>query len=612
MTLKVLLVDDEALARARLRTLLAECEAPAAVPAGEAANAAQAMELLLRQPVDAVLLDVHMPGADGLALAQALRDLPHPPAVVFVTAHAEHAVAAFELEAVDYLTKPVRRERLEAALQKVQRAMLARGEAPAAAPQVLLIHDRGRTERVPIDEVLYFKAELKYVTPRAAGPGAPRRPGGRRRLGGAAHRRRRRRRGLAAAARRGARGAGDVSAGTAGTTQGSPMREPGDVAKPAAAPLPADPEDPSHALLHVPVNVRSMSLGVLAVLASLAILHWAAAFFIPVMVGFLFSYALSPIVDWAERWRIPRAVGAAVLILGILGGTGASLYSFSDDANELIGSVPQAARKLRDSLKSHNGRDDTTLGSVQKAAAQLEQAAKEASPATPPTRGVQRVVIEKPAFDLRDYLWSGTLGLASFIGQVTVVTFLTYFLLLSGDTFRRKLVKIIGRTLSEKKITVQALDEIHGQIQRYMLVQLFASVLVGVTTALAFWALGLKHAAVWGFAAAILNLVPYIGSVMVTGAAGLIAFVQFGSINMALAVAGVSLLINTIEGNLLVPWLTSRAGRMNPVAVFIGVLGWGWLWGVWGLLLGIPILMGVKAVCDRVDDLKPIGELLGT
>jgi len=167
MTLKVLLVDDEALARARLRTLLAECDAPAAVPAGEAANAAQAMELLLRQPVDAVLLDVHMPGADGLALAQALRALPQPPAVVFVTAHAEHAVAAFELEAVDYLTKPVRRERLQAALQKVQRGVLARGEAPAA-PETLLIHDRGRTERVPIGEVLYFKAELKYVTVRTS------------------------------------------------------------------------------------------------------------------------------------------------------------------------------------------------------------------------------------------------------------------------------------------------------------------------------------------------------------------------------------------------------------------------------------------------------------
>ena len=380
----------------------------------------------------------------------------------------------------------------------------------------------------------------------------------------------------------------------------------------AAAPVAADPEDPSHALLRVPVNVRSMSLGVLAVLASLAILHWAAAFFIPVMVGFLFSYALSPIVDWAQRWRVPRAISAAVLILGLLGGAGASLYSFSDDANELIGSLPKAALKLRDSMRSQNRREESTLGTVQKAAAQLEQAAKEASPAKAPERGVQRVVIEKPAFDLRDYLWSGTLGLAALIGQVTVVTFLTYFLLLSGDTFRRKLVKITGRTLSDKKITVQALDEIHGQIQRYLLVQLFASVLVGVTTALAFWALGLKHAAVWGFAAAILNLVPYIGSVMVTAAAGLIAFVQFGSINMALAVASVSLLINTFEGNLLVPWLTSRASRMNPVAVFIGVLGWGWLWGVWGLLLGIPIMMVVKAVCDRVDDLKPIGELLGT
>lgn len=390
------------------------------------------------------------------------------------------------------------------------------------------------------------------------------------------------------------------------------MQEPGDELEPAQAPLPVDPDDPSHALLHVPVNVRSMSLGVLAVLASLAILHWAAAFFIPLMVGFMFSYALSPIVDWLQRWRIPRAISAAVLILGILGGAGASLYSFSDDANQLIGSLPQAARKLRDSMKSHNGRQDSTLGTVQKAAAQLEQAAKEASPATPAARGVQRVVIEKPAFDLRDYLWSGTMGLASLIGQVTVVTFLTYFLLLSGDTFRRKLVKITGRTLSDKKITVQALDEINGQIQRYLLVQLFASLLVGVTTALGFWALGLKHAAVWGFAAAILNLVPYIGSVMVTGAAGLVAFLQFGSVNMALAITGVSLLINTIEGNLLVPWLTSRAGRMNPVAVFIGVLGWGWLWGVWGLLLGIPIMMVVKAVCDRVDDLKPVGELLGT
>jgi predicted PurR-regulated permease PerM len=381
---------------------------------------------------------------------------------------------------------------------------------------------------------------------------------------------------------------------------------------PASAAPPADSEEPSPALVHVPMHVRSVTLVVLTVLAVLATLKWASAFFIPLMLGLMFSYALSPIVDALERLRIPRAISAAVLIIGILGGTGAAVYSFSDDANQLVTSLPAAAKKLRDALHVRNGGSENPLGTVQKAAAQLEQAAQEASTATPAGRGVQRVMIEKPRFDIRDHLWTGTVGLASLIGQVTVIMFLTYFLVLSGDTFRRKLVKITGPTLSEKKITVQALDEITAQIQRYLLVQLLASVVVGVATGLAFWALGLKHAAVWGFGSGVLNLIPYIGSAVVTIAAGLVAFLQFGEIKSAVVLAGSSLLIHTVVGNLLVPWLTSKASRMNPVVVFIGVLAWGWLWGVWGLLLGIPILMIVKAVCDRVEHLKPVGELLGS
>jgi two-component system response regulator AlgR len=170
MTLQLLVVDDEPLARSRLRTLVGDCRTPEAGVGGEAGNAMQAMEQLQRLRFDAVLLDVHMPGADGLALAQTLRRMPQPPAIVFVTAHTEHAVAAFELDAVDYLTKPVRLERLQIALQKVQRLLLARtGAAAATVPEVLLIQDRGRTERVPLTEVLYFKAELKYITVRTAG-----------------------------------------------------------------------------------------------------------------------------------------------------------------------------------------------------------------------------------------------------------------------------------------------------------------------------------------------------------------------------------------------------------------------------------------------------------
>jgi two-component system, LytTR family, response regulator AlgR len=167
MALKMLLVDDEPLARSRLRTLLAECNAPAAEAVAEAGNAAQAMEHLRRQQFDGILLDIHMPGADGLALAQVLRTLPDAPAVVFVTAYAEHAVTAFELEAADYLTKPVRLERLETALQRVEKARAGKGTAEPEQ-EVLVIQDRGRTERVPVNEVLYFKAELKYITVRTA------------------------------------------------------------------------------------------------------------------------------------------------------------------------------------------------------------------------------------------------------------------------------------------------------------------------------------------------------------------------------------------------------------------------------------------------------------
>jgi two-component system response regulator AlgR len=169
MTLRVLLVDDEALARSRMRVLLGDCREPEVLQVFEAASATQALECLRRQAVDLVLLDIHMPGADGLSLAASLRAMPEPPVVVFVTAHAEHAVRAFELEAVDYLTKPVRLERLQAALQKVERTLaVVKGSGPDSALDFLLIPERGRLERVPLGEVIYLKAELKYLTVRTA------------------------------------------------------------------------------------------------------------------------------------------------------------------------------------------------------------------------------------------------------------------------------------------------------------------------------------------------------------------------------------------------------------------------------------------------------------
>jgi predicted PurR-regulated permease PerM len=365
-------------------------------------------------------------------------------------------------------------------------------------------------------------------------------------------------------------------------------------------------------VLRTSVDVYSVSLAVLAVLAVIFALHWASAVFIPLMLGVMISYALSAPVNLMQKWHIPRAIGAALLLLAIVGGTGTAVYSLSDDASDLIKTLPDAAYKLRLALLKERGTSQGTMEQVQKAATQLERAASETGapvPATP--SGVTRVQIEAPKLNVKDYLWMGTKGAIGFAGQLSMVLFLAYFMLVSGDMFRRKLVRIAGPTLSKKRITLRVLDEITGQIQRYLLVQVVTSVLVGVTTWLAFLWIGLEHAAIWGIAAGVFNTIPYLGPVIITGGTSLVAFLQFGTISMALVVGGISLLITSLEGYLLTPWLTGRASRMSPLVVFVSVLFWGWLWGVWGLLLGVPIIMMIKAVCDRVEDLKPVGELLG-
>lgn len=390
-----------------------------------------------------------------------------------------------------------------------------------------------------------------------------------------------------------------------------PEKLPEDAELTSAVALPAEPE---RVLLHMPVDIRNASLVVLALFASLFVLHWAKEVFIPIMLSVLLSYALSPIINWMELRRVPRWLSSAVLLLTIVGVVGSMGYSLSGQAGQLVDSLPTAAQKFRKALKTRNGtgKPDSRLETVQKAAEQIEQAARENAAPSGAGSGVTRVVIEPSHFDLKSYLWTGTKGLIALMGQITVVVFLTYFLMASGDTFRRKLIKLVGPSLSRKKITLQALHEITGQIQRYLQVQLLTSVLVGVLTGLALLALGLDNAAVWGVGAGVLNLVPYIGSLITAAASALLGFMQFGTFNMVLAVGGSSLLIHTLVGNLLTPWLTSRSSRLSPVAVFVGLLAWGWLWGVWGLLLGIPIMMMVKSVCDRVDDLKPIGEFLGS
>jgi predicted PurR-regulated permease PerM len=381
---------------------------------------------------------------------------------------------------------------------------------------------------------------------------------------------------------------------------------------------PQDDRDPparngdagADSVLSGPDDIRSKALMLLAAIAVILLLHYAQTMIIPIVLGLLISYALNPTVTRLTRWHVPRAAAAAVVVLVVAGAGGSLVYGLRGQAVALVEQLPQAARRLRHMLEGARPTTRTAIQQVQRAANELERAADAAVPPPKPS-GVQRVQVEEPRFNIGDYLMSGSVGLATAAMQVVLILFLAYFLLASGDLYRRKLVKIAGPSLTKKKITVQILAEIDRQIEKFLAVQLFTSTVVAFATWLAFRALGLQLAAVWGVLAGLFNSIPYFGPVVVTGATGAAAFLQFGTIRMAVFVGGIALVITTLEGFLLTPWLNSRAARMNAVAIFVGLLFWGWVWNVWGMLLAVPMLMVLKAVCDHVEDYQAVGELLG-
>ena len=369
----------------------------------------------------------------------------------------------------------------------------------------------------------------------------------------------------------------------------------------------ADPE----AISRAPINIRSVSLGVLAGIAILLFLRIAQQVFIPLVFGVLISYALDPIVSWLQRWSIPRALGAGVLLTVLVGSTGFGIYTLCDDAVAVIEKVPAAAKRLRESLRVTQRDGQGLMDKVQEAATEMENTTTQAVQPDAPRIGVTRVTVEDKPVNVGDYLWWGGTGVIAVISEAILVLFLVYFMLISGDLFKRKMITIAGPSALKRKITTQILDEIDRQIGRYMLVQMMMSLIVGVVSGIAFWWVGLEQAPVWGLAAGLFNTIPYFGPAIVMGGIFTIGFLQFGTLLMGFYLAGVSLVITTLEGYLLTPWLTGRAVRMNGVAIFLGLMFWGWMWGVWGLLLAVPMIVMIKSICDRVEDLKPIGELLG-
>lgn len=360
------------------------------------------------------------------------------------------------------------------------------------------------------------------------------------------------------------------------------------------------------------LNARSVSLTLVGVAAAILLARYMHEVLIPFVLAGLVFYALDPFVDRLERWRMPRAMGAALVILVVVGAAGATVYNLQDDAMTIIEDLPAAAQKIRAQWAATRGREPGALEKVAEAAREIDAtAAAAATPAAPVPGGVTRVQIEEPTFRATDYLWWTSVGALVVAGQAALVLFLAYFLLVYDDLFKRKLVENIGPRLTHKKLTVQILNDIATQIERFILVQILTCALVGLVTGVGLWWMGLPHAFVWGVVAGVLNIVPYFGPLIVAAALGVVAYLHFLTISPALGVVGFTLLVTTIEGYWVTPALMGRVAEVNRIALFAGILFWSWLWGVPGMLLAIPMMVIVKTICDRVEDLQPIGRMLG-
>ena len=366
-------------------------------------------------------------------------------------------------------------------------------------------------------------------------------------------------------------------------------------------------------MVHMPVDTQGWALAILATIAVVFALEWAQSFFIPVLLGILLAYTLNPLVEWLEQIRIHRVVGASLVIVAVVCALVFGTYSLRGQMLTVIEQLPEVASQLSTNLAKLGKGQLDTMQKVQTAASQLEQAASQATgipstPKKPPTR----VIIDDPfAFKTGNFLWAGSMGAVGYMVQATMVLFLVFFLLLSGDTYKRKLVRLTGPSLSNKKITVQILSDINHSIQRYMFMLLITNVLVALLAWMTFHWIGLENAGAWAVAAGLLHIIPYLGPGLTAIATGMVAFMQFDSFPMALLVSGSWLMIAIFVGTFVTTWMTGRIAKMNSAAVFIALLFWGWLWGVWGMLLSVPIIFIIKVVSEHVEPLQPVAELLG-
>ena len=343
------------------------------------------------------------------------------------------------------------------------------------------------------------------------------------------------------------------------------------------------------------VEVRSVAITGLFILAVLYTLFFARAFLLPIILAVLLDFLLSPLIRTLKRFRIPEPLGAALVVLGLLGLLGGAAYSLADPAREWVQKAPQSIATVQSRLRELR----RPVDQVTRTAEQVEAATEGAK------GGPQEVVVRGPRLSERIF---GTTQ--SLLTGTLETLILLYFLLAAGDLFLQKLIKVLP-LLRDKKKAVAIARETEASISTYLLTVAVVNVGLGIAVTLVMLLLKMPNALLWGSLAALAEFIPYIGATMMLGLLAMAGLVAFPDLGHALLVPGAYLAVNLIQANFVSPTVLGRRLTLNPVAILVGLVFWWWIWGVGGAFIAVPLLATFKIFCDHIESLAPIGEFLG-
>lgn len=349
-------------------------------------------------------------------------------------------------------------------------------------------------------------------------------------------------------------------------------------------------------ILQGPLGVRSLALTGLFILAAFYTLYLARSFILPIVLALLLNFLLSPVVRGLNKLRIPNGLGAALVVFGVIGGAAWGVYELSGPAYQWAQEAPRSLRKIERKLREFK----KPVQTMSKATEQVEKITQVGGGRTSQRIEVQTETLGEKMFSQATELVAGG----------TVMLILLFFLLASGDLFLRKLIRVLP-SLADKKRAVEIARQIESDVSAYLV----TITIINIALGLAVWGLmtllEVPNPLLWGVLATVTNFIPYLGAIVMIAVLAAVGFLTFDELGHALLVPGAFIGLNLLESYLVTPMILGRRLTLNPVVIFLGLTFWGWLWGITGALLAVPLMAVLKIFCDHSERLAAIGEFMG-